>query len=403
MPGPLRGTMRQLPNVALLLAGAWVSAQVPLPRPTQQVIQPVMLGEGRNAAAQDMPPEPVASGGDSEPAMNSIRDYESNAAKDFLFRRSVKRNAAGSTAGEKIDLFDAKTGMPLDALDSLNDMAKDEKPITEDEFGPIGPGRRERLARMAGLTDQQARELWPLDEPGPVTPSAMAKAIQVLTKDGGTMEEAIAKLAPDQSRERAQALKNTVLTDAEASFAVYAALGFPYPIRTGKVKNPPPNGFVVFNPQLLRVDLTNEKFKPRHITYRWMEGGQEVYSAEAEVMTYFHLPRPTAPATHVLISSDDDVMVYALVGMTPPNGLWDVRSTLMKDVVDMYSHLRPETKVYGLRWTLLPSINEITDNPQTKAKMTFIMEDLGFIKPGQAPPVIKGQALAKAGEFGGEE
>jgi hypothetical protein len=105
-----------------------------------------------------------------------------------------------------------------------------------------------------------------------------------------------------------------------------------------------------------------------------------------EVMTYALLPRPTAPVTHVLLSSDDDVMAYALVGRTPPNSLSEVRTTLLHDVVDMYSYLRVTPKLYGLRWSLMPGIANIMDNPQTKAKLKEIMQDLGFIQAGQAVP-----------------
>jgi len=397
------GLNRRVMCLAVWVCSA-VSGQVspaPAVRPA-----PAMLGEARNAAAQDQPAS-IGNLDDARPASKNIQgdqDAVMEDAKNFLFDRSIRRNAENGSKGEKIDLFDARTGMPLDALDAIKDMASDDTLVTGDEFGPFGPGRRERLGRMAGLTEQEARELWPMDEPGPVKNSDLVKAAEVIAKGGGSMEEALSKLAPDQSKERLQALRNTVLTDAESSFAVYAALGFPFPIRIGRVQNPPPNGFIIFNPQLLRVDLTNEAFKARHITYRWMEGREEVYHAEVDVTTYLHLPRPTAPVTHVLISSDDDVMAYALVGRMPPSGLWEVRSTLMKEVVDMYSHLRPTVKLYGLRWSLMPGINELMDNPQTKAKMTSIMEDLGFIKNGQVPN-IKPKAIAlKQDDFtGGDE
>ena len=388
-----------VPLLTLILS-AGLTAQGVAARPPAAPL----LGVARNAAAQDQP-EPLP---DLEQAIREARrdaadqDQQLKAAREYLFRRSIANNAVGGTKGHKIDLVDGKTGLSLDAVQALEEMAKDDKLITEDQFGPIGPGRRERLARMAGLTDEQAKQLWPLGDPGPVRPSDLVRAAKVFQGEfdekaaagaavdagGDSQDGANARLAPAATKDKAIAARNTVLTDPEASFAVYAALGFPFPIRVGRVNTPPPNGFILFNPQLLRVDLANDVFKPRQITYRWMEGEQEVYQATAEITTYLHLPRPTQPVTHVMVSSDDDVMVYALVGRTPPAGIWEVRSTLLKDVVDMHSYLRPVVKLYGLRWALMPGINNLMDNPQTKAKLAYVLDDLGFIKAGQPLPRI---------------
>lgn len=382
---------------------------------------PLLGGEVKNAANQDQLPNPVVE--EQIEVRDALRDAKEQdlvlkAAREYLFRRSLTKNAAGSTQGKKLDLADAKTGLSLDAVQALEEMAKDDTLVTEDEFGAIGPGRRERLARIAGLTAEQAKQLWPLDDPSPVKGSDLARAAKIFQagfdthaaagkdkdnapmNEGETQEDANARLAPT-GREKAQAAKNTVLTDAEASFAVYAALGFPFPIRVGRINTPPPNGFILFNPQLLRVDLANDVFRPRQITYRWMEGTQEVYQGTAEVMTYIHLPRPTAPVTHVMVSSDDDVMAYALIGRTPPTGVAEVRQTLMKEVVDMHSFLRPIVKLYGLRWSLMPGINNIMDNPQTKAKLAYVMEDLGFIRAGQ--PLPRFGNTAPAGQGSDEE
>ena len=358
---------------------------------------PLLGGASKNAATQDqIEPLPDVAQAAREAQRDAVeQDQQLKAARDYFFRRSIARNAAGATKGQKVDLFDGKTGLPLDAVQNLEEMEQDDSLITEDKFGPIGPGRRERLARIAGLTDEQAKQLWPLDDPGPVRASDLVRAAKIFQGDfeasaraGDTQDGANARLAPAATKDKAMAARNTVLTDAEASFSVYAALGFPAPIRVGRVNSPPPNGFVVFNPQMLRVDIANDVFKPRQIAYRWMEGEQEVYQASAEVTTYLHLPRPTQPVTHVMLSSDDDVMVYALIGRTPPVGVWEVRSTLLKEVVDMHSYLRPIVKIYGLRWSLLPGINNIMDNAQTKAKLAAVMDDLGFLKAGQPLPAL---------------
>lgn len=323
-------------------------------------------------------------------------------ARKELFRSRVARQAK-ARMGPPVDLIDAKTGAPLAAEDAIDEMAQDDTLITKDEFGPIGPGRKERIAQMAGLTPEQAKALWPWDDPTPVNVSDLVRTRKFFGEGSPEeMQGALQRLAPTKGKERQEQLKRTVLTSAEASFACWAALGFPFPIRVGKLGGqdtpPPPNGYVIFNPELYRADLTKTQFRPRHITYRWMEGKSEVYSAEAEVETYLHLPRPSMPVTHLLVSSDDDVMAYQLVGLFPPQGIWDVRKVITGDLVDLYSYQRVPVILYGLRWSLMPGIEEIQDQPQTRARLAEIMEALGFLKPGQALKVIRTQLVLPQNE-----
>ncbi len=315
-------------------------------------------------------------------------------ARREVFLQGIQKNVR--LPGQKLQLLDAATGAPLDAEEELDKMAESDAVITGDDFGPFGPGRRERLAEIAGLTPEQAQALWPYesdDEVPAVSAADLAKARKFFGEGGGdgeAMPDALKRLMPASGRERKDQLRRTILTPGEISFACYAAMGFPFPIRVGKIGGaaspPPPNGYVIFNPEIMRADLTRSDFRPRKITYRWMEGRNEVYSAEAAVETYIHLARPTSPVTHLLISSDEDVMAYQLVGMAPPNGIWEVRKTLLNEVIDLHSYLRPPITLYGLRWALLPGIEEITDQPQTRARLGEILQDLGFIKPQAGVP-----------------
>jgi len=327
-------------------------------------------------------------------------------ARREVFLQGIRGNVR--LPGQKLQLLDAATGAPLDAEEEIERLAESDAVITEDEFGPFGPGRRERLAEIAGLTPEQAQALWPYesdDEVPAVSASDLAKARKFFGEGGGeAMPDALKRLMPASGRERKDQLRRTILTPGEISFACYAAMGFPFPIRVGKVGGaaspPPPNGYVIFNPEIMRADLTRTDFRPRKITYRWMEGRNEVYSAEAAVETYIHLARPTIPVTHLLISSDEDVMAYQLVGMAPPNGIWEVRKTLLNEVIDLHSYLRPPITLYGLRWALLPGIEEITDQPQTRARLGEILQDLGFIKPQAGVPNFQTSSQNMAQPYG---
>ncbi len=308
-------------------------------------------------------------------------------ARSIRNRNLIQRLDPRFGGGFRTDLVDARTGMSADVAETREDVGEDAL-IEEDAFGPIGPGRRERLARIAGLTDEEARQIWPWKDPKPVRPSEILQAMKVLAaKYQGPIgqDDAAARLAPDQDPERRNRFRTAELSEAEASFAVYAALGFPFPIRVGKLLEPPPNGFVVFNPQLLSVDLLRERWTPRSIEYKWMNGSTVVYGSSADVTTYVILPRPTAPTTHLwLLSEAEDVMAYRLMGLNPPMNLEEVRETLFKHVTDVHSPMRVQVKLYGLRWSLMPGIDDITDNECTKAKLHSVMTDLGFLAAAKA-------------------
>jgi len=374
--------MKPVCRIAVVVGLIMAMAGVAMAEPTM-----VLDGEPQNPFASGeveptYPDQELHVGPDQEVATEQAAVQAQEDARKMLFRRSIAKTSR--KPGTSIDLFDAKTGAPLDAEDAIDAMAKDDTLITEDEFGPIGPGRRERIAQMVGLTAEQAKALWPWDEPEPVKASDVVRARKLFGNgDPESMSGALARLMPKQGKERAEQLKRTVLSAGEVSFACYAAMGFPFPIRVGKIGGKdhpvPPNGYVIFNPQLFRADLTRTDFQTRHITYRWMDGKNEVYSAQADVETYLHMPRPSAPVTHLLVSSDDDVMAYQIMGIQVPGGIWDVRKVLMNDLVDLYSYLRPTVTLYGLRWSLLPGIDEIQDQPQTRMRMAEILDDLGLL------------------------
>lgn len=310
-----------------------------------------------------------------------------DAAARKVFRRSFRQG--GTKSKDKFTLMDVKTGAPLDVEDSLDEFSKNDTEIDSHWFS------RENLAEMGGLTPEEAKQIWPWEDRLPDEPmrlSDLAKARKYLG-EGDSMESALTRLLPGKGKERREKLAKTILTPTEVSFSCYAAIGFPFPIRVGRVGDrsspPPPNGYVIFNPEMLRADVMRQDWIPRTVTYRWMEGKREVYSSQARVETYIHLARPAAPVSHLLLSSDDDVMAYQLVGEPAPSGIWDVRRTITTELVDLYSYLRPPTTLYGIRWGLLPGIEEIKDQPQTRERLGEILSELGFLKNKHIMPEFR--------------
>lgn len=356
--------------------------------------------QGVNPYALDLPARPVvlseavANGDDGGPAEGG--DGEGDALLKEAAETFVKGNRIDTSrlTGEvSAPVIDPKLGVTTESVNLLREMRKDETLITEDGFGPIGPGRRERIAKLAGLTKEQAEKLWPFPDPHPPMVKDVAGASVAFGGTGATLtqEDVEDALSPERNKARKEALARTALSDAEVSFACYAAIGFPFPIRVGKLESPPPEGFVLFNPEIMRADLSEVTFHPRTVSYRWMSNEEEVSSGTAEVTTFTHIPKPRYEVTHLWVSSDEDVMAYALVGSLPPGGIDDARNTIFKWVVPSNGPLRPVVKLYGLRWNLMPGIEEITVNPKTRARLKQILLELGLLQQGGEVPTLQVQ------------
>jgi hypothetical protein len=290
---------------------------------------------------------------------------------------------------------DPLTGIPIGEQAKFDkDVYEDETIVDSDAFGPIGPGRRERLAEMAGMTPDQAKSLWPWPDPKPFKAGEFNRAMNAMGRSviakqlDGTPERAILdNLIPKDDRDAKAAMKRLILTPAEVSLTAYAALGLSLPIRVGRITDVPPDGIVVFNPELLRADFTRTDWKPRHVQFKWMNGKVEIYRGECDVETYVNIPRPTAPTSHVWVVADDDVMAYSCIGIYPPANLADARRQILEDVVAQGSYLRPNLKLYGLRWDKIPNIKDVGTHPQVKMKLFEIMRDLGMVDAVDAPAV----------------
>jgi len=189
------------------------------------------------------------------------------------------------------------------------------------------------------------------------------------------------QLVPGGHQEREEVVANAVLTDAEASFAVHAALGLPFPIRVGKVDTAgvTPEGFVIFSPELLRADPFRDDWQERIVSFRWMNNNTEVYKDTVRVQPFMVIPRPSVPTTHLWVTCDKDVMIYAPRGVTVPGTISEARDQIQHDVVPVNSWLRPSTKLYGIRWGLLPNLAELTKNPATREKMKVVMTETGLL------------------------
>ena len=355
--------------------------------------------QGVNPFALDLPPRPMFLSGEiqGDEAEGTAGDaVEGEALLQEAAEALVKRNRIETSrlTGEiAAPVLDPKLGVTTEAVATLREMAKDETVISEDAFGPIGPGRRERLAKLAGLTREQAEKLWPWADPTtPKVKDIAGASVAFGGQAAGLTQEDVAEaLSPERNKARKDALAHTALTDAEVNFACYASIGFPFPIRVGKLESPPPDGFVIFNPEIMKADLSEVNFHPKQVTYRWMSNQEEVSAGTAEVTTFTHIPKPRYEVTHLWISSEDDVMAYSLVGTLPPAGIDDVRNTIFKWVVPANGPLRASVKLFGLRWNLMPGIEEITVHPRTRARLKQILLDLGMLQQGGEVPTIQAQ------------
>lgn len=280
--------------------------------------------------------------------------------------------------------IDPETGLVKEDAEALKNMVHNKEVISSDAYGPLGPGRRERLAEAVGITPEEAKRLWPWPDPKPFTVGDMYAASKVLAKGAPSQETAEKNLLPGQNQNREEIVKYSILTDAEASFAVYAALGFPFPIRVGKVDTAgtTAQGFVVFSPELLRADITRQDWEDRTVTYRYMFNNEEVYKDTVHVRPFLIIPKPNAPVTHLWLSSDKDVMVYAVRGNDEPGSITQARDQIMQHVVQVNSWLRPNVKLYGIRWSMLPTADELTKNTATRKKLIEVLNDTGLMRQG---------------------
>lgn len=284
-------------------------------------------------------------------------------------------------------VIDAKTGLVKEDAEALEAaLHHDDTLIDRDAAGPLGPGRRERLAEIAGISPEEAKRLWPWKDPDPFKANDLVAGAKEVVKQM-SQRQAEERLVPGQRQDREDVIKNAVLTDAEATFAVYAALGLPFPVRVGKVDTAglTQDGFVLFSPELLRADPIREDFVEREVTYRWMNNEVEVYRDTLRIRPFAKLPRPNAPTTHLWVTCDKDVMIYALRGVTVPGTIAEVRDQVQRDVVPANSWLRPATKIYGIRWGLLPTVDELTKNAGTREKLRTVMTETGLINREAEP------------------
>jgi len=309
--------------------------------------------------------------------------------QDFLLAEAAKTFSGQNRKGDPKTIteialspvIDAETGLVVEDAKALKAaIHNDETIVDSDLAGPLGPGRRARLAEVAGISQEEAAKLWPFPDPKPFAVRDLNLAASEVTRQLSQM--GVEKnLVPGGHQDREEMITNAVLTDAEASFAVHAALGLPFPIRVGKVDTAgfTPEGVVIFSPELLRADPIRDDWQERLVSYRWMNNEVEVYKDSVRVQPFMVLPRPGVPTTHLWITCDKDVMVYALRGVTPPGTVSDARDQIQKDVVQVNSWLRPATKIYGVRWGLLPTMDELTKNPSTKAKLKLVMTETGLL------------------------
>lgn len=313
--------------------------------------------------------------------------------QDFILQETARTVAGQNRKPQDLTLtsatltpeIDPKTGLIKEDAQALEAALRGKEVIDSDSAGPIGPGRRERLAEIAGISAEEARKLWPYPDPKPFTSGDMAAARKAMTdpRVGLTQESVAGRLQPDQKADREEIVKNAVLTDSEASFAVYAALGFPFPMRVGKVDcaGITADGLVLFSPQVMRADPMRDDWEDLVVTFRWMYNNEEVFKDTIHVAPYARIPRPSVPVTHCWITCDRDVMAYAPRGVHVPGTLAEVRDQVIKEVVPVNSWLRQPTKIYGIRWGVLPTVDELAKNPSTRAKLGQVLQETGLMRP----------------------
>ncbi len=306
------------------------------------------------------------------------------AAKTFAGANQKPMSATGIALSPVID---AQTGLVKEDAEALEAaIHNDNTLIDRDIAGPLGPGRRERLAEIAGISPEEAAKLWPYKDPEPFRAKDLTEGARELVRQM-SQRDAEGNLVPGQRQDREDIIKNATLTDAEASFAVHAALGLPFPIRVGKVDTAGINGdgFVLFSPELLRADVGREDWEERLVTYRWMNNEEEVYRDTVRVRPFMNILRPNAATTHMWVTCDKDVMVYAPRGVAVPSTIAEARDQVQRDVVPANSWLRTATKIYGIRWGLLPTVTELTKNPATREKLRVVMLETGLLNRGPEP------------------
>jgi hypothetical protein len=288
------------------------------------------------------------------------------------------------------------------------EMSKEDGTLVDnDAFGPIGPGRRDRLAELAGMDPAMAESLWPYPDPEPFKMGDFKQAMTAVGKTTigeqleGTPEQAIfEQLMPADDRKVKADVSKIVLSDAETSFTAYAALGFPLPIRVGRIMEVPVDGVVIFNPQLLRADISSGDWKACRLKYKWMNGKDEVIRGEADIETFVTIPRPVAPVSHIWLVADRDVMAYVPIGVYPPTGLADARRQILEEVIPAASYLRPNMKLYGIRWERIPNAKDVLYHPKVKVKLFGIMRDIGMVDPMGDPGTPNIPEHMKPGEVG---
>ena len=344
----------------------------------------------------------------ADPGVAPVGSVEAATRQDFILSEAAKtfngtnKKPMSATGVTLSPVIDAKTGLIKEDADALEAALHGDKTLIErDAAGPLGPGRRARLAEIVGLSPEEAAKLWPWKDPEPFTQADLVKGAKVISQQMN-QTQAESRLVPGQRQDREEVVKNAVLTDAEASFAVYAALGLPFPIRVGKVDTAgiTPDGFVLFSPELLRADPVRDDWEERVVTYRWMNNNDEVFRDTLLVKPFTVIPRPNTPTTHLWVTCDRDVMIYAPRGVQVPGTVSEARDQVQRDVVQPNSWLRPATKIYGVRWGLLPTVDELTKNTATREKLKIVMTDTGLINRS-APKNEYAEEFGRMGELAG--
>jgi len=344
----------------------------------------------------------------ADPGVVPLGSTEAAARQDFILSEAAKtfngtnKKPMSETGVTLSPVIDAKTGLIKEDADALEAALHGDKTLIDrDAAGPLGPGRRARLAEIVGLSPEEAAKLWPWKDPEPFTQAELAQGAKVVAQQM-SQKQVEGRLVPGQRQDREEIVKNAVLTDAEASFAVYAALGLPFPVRVGKVDTAgiTPEGFVLFSPELLRADPVRDDWEERVVTIRWMNNSDEVFRDTVRVKPFLVLPRPNTPTTHLWVTCDRDVMIYAPRGVQVPGTVAEARDQVQQDVVQPNSWLRPATKIYGVRWGLLPTVDELTKNTATRDKLKIVMTETGLINRS-APKNEYAEEFGRMGELAG--
>ena len=346
---------------------------------------------------KDLPGELEAGSAEAAERQDFVMDQAARA-----FRGENKKPEDSLTKMALTPEIDPATGLVKEDAAAEQAILHNKEVVDKDIYGPIGPGRRERIAEAAGISPEEARKLWPFPDPKPFAVRDLYVASKVISKGGFTDQAGAEKsLVPGQNTSHADIVKNAVLTDAEASFAVYAALGFPFPVRVGKVDTAgsTAQGFVVFSPELLRADPLRDGWEERTLTYRYMYNNEEVYKDTVRDRPVMIIPRPSAPTTHLRLTCDKDVMVYALRGSAEPSTVSQARDQIQKDVVQVNSWLRPNIKIFGVRWGVLPTVDELTKNPATRQMLAQVLNDTGLMRQQEAPQNDYADEARKMAEY----